>query len=91
MNGLAAGREVEDAIDQVDAWLESPSLMLLTQTESHWPVLRRSLHIGQITGPKIHDAGVEALCMTHGVRELWSADRDCSRFPDLRTVNPLLA
>lgn len=26
-----------------------------------------------------------------GLRELWSADRDFSRFPTLRTVNPLVA
>ena len=27
----------------------------------------------------------------HGVRELWNLDRDFSRFPDVRTVNPLAA
>ena len=82
---------VDAAIDQVDAWLESPSLLLLNQTESHWATLRHTLHTGQIVGPKIHDARVAALCLAHGVRELWSADRDFSRFPDLRTTNPLLA
>jgi predicted nucleic acid-binding protein len=32
---------------------------------------------------------VVALCVQHGVRELWSADRDFSRFPEPATVNPL--
>jgi hypothetical protein len=29
------------------------------------------------------------MCLANGLRELWSADRDFCRFPDLRTVNPL--
>lgn len=66
-------------------------MLLLNQTESHWATLSHTLHTGQIIGPKIHDARVAALCLAHGVRELWSADRDFSRFPDLRTENPLLA
>ena len=34
---------------------------------------------------------IAALCATHGVHELWTADRDFSRFADLRTTNPLTA
>jgi predicted nucleic acid-binding protein len=30
------------------------------------------------------------LCLTHGVQALWTADRDFTRFPRLRTVNPLI-
>lgn len=78
------------ALEQVDAWLESPSLVLLGETTDHWPTLRAAIEAGQIVGPKVHDARIAALCQTHGVRELWSADRDFSRFPALRTRNPLL-
>lgn len=28
------------AVDQVDAWLESPSLVLLTESPTHWSALR---------------------------------------------------
>jgi hypothetical protein len=69
--------------------LESPSLVLLAESDQHWPTLRGLLAAGQITGGRTHDARVAALCVQHGVRELWSADRDFSRFPDLTTVNPL--
>jgi toxin-antitoxin system PIN domain toxin len=78
------------AIDQVDAWLESPSLTLLTETEQHWSVLRKSLAAGRLSGSQVHDARIAALCVQHGVRELWSADRDFSRFPDLQVGNPLI-
>lgn len=78
------------ALGQIDAWLESPSLRLLTEAEEHWPVLRSLLARAQVAGPKVHDARIAALCKEHEVRELWSADRDFSRFPELRIVNPLI-
>jgi hypothetical protein len=45
---------------------------------------------GNIIGGRIHDARVAALCLYHGVRELWTADRDFSMFPQLKTHNPLV-
>ncbi len=78
------------AMDQVDAWIESPTLALLTETAAHWPTLRALLTAGRVTGALVHDARVAALCRQHGVRELWSADRDFSRFAGLAVVNPLV-
>ena len=77
------------ALDQVDAWLESPSLHLLSEQPGAWPSLRLLLIASKTTGPAVHDARIAALCLQHGIRELWTADRDFSRFPDLRTRNPL--
>ena len=81
---------IELAVEQVEMWLESPKLTLLGESESHWRELREIVVAGRITGPRIHDARVAAICQQHGVRELWSADRDFSRFPSLRTRNPLI-
>jgi uncharacterized protein len=78
------------AVDQVDAWLESPTLVLLTETAAHWPALRALLAGGRVTGALVHDARLAALCRQHGVRELWWADRDFSRFAGLTVVNPLV-
>lgn len=77
------------AIDQVESWLESPSLLLLGEGPAHWAALRPLLEAGKVAGPKIHDARIAALCLAHGVDALWTADRDFSRFPSLPTVNPL--
>lgn len=41
-------------------------------------------------GGAIHDARIAAICLAHGVAELWSADRDFSRFPALAVHNPLI-
>lgn len=81
---------VESALDQVEAWRESPSLVLLHEGEGYWVHLREMLAQGRIDGPRVHDARIAALCREHGVRELWTADRDFSRFGALRTRNPLL-
>ena len=79
------------ALDQIDAWLESPSLVLLTEGDQHWPTLRELVSKARIAGAAIHDARIAALCVQHGVRELWSADRDFGRYTGLRVVNPLPA
>ena len=77
------------AIDQIDAWLESPSVTLLAESPHHWRQLRELLLAGRIAGPMTHDARIAALCLQHGVRELWSVDRDFGRFPALAAINPL--
>ncbi len=82
---------LDEALRQVEAWIESPTLLLLAEGEGYWPELRAQLQAGRITGPRVHDARVAALCRLHGVRELWTADRDFSRFPGLNVRNPLLS
>lgn len=81
---------LEEALNQVDAWLASPSLTLLAESAAHWATLRTSLTKGRVVGPKIQDGRVAALCRQHGVRELWTADRDFSRFAEITAVNPLV-
>jgi toxin-antitoxin system PIN domain toxin len=78
------------ALDQVDAWFESPTLVLLAESPGYWPVLREQLEAGRVAGPEIHDARIAALCMEHGVSEIWTADRDFNRFSGLKLRNPLV-
>ena len=80
----------ERALEQVDAWLESPSLVLLSESEEYWPILRAMLRNGRVSGPQVHDGRIAALCTQQGVRELWTADRDFNRFPGMATKNPLI-
>ena len=77
------------ALEQVGAWLESPSLVVLSESEGYWEKLAPLVERAKITGPRVHDARIAALCLHHGVRELLSADRDFSRFSGLKTRNPV--
>jgi toxin-antitoxin system PIN domain toxin len=78
------------ALDQVQAWLESPSVVLLSEPDGYWTELRATVEAGRIGGPLVHDARVAALCSVHGVKQLWTADRDFGRFPGVTVVNPLV-
>jgi uncharacterized protein len=79
------------ALDQVEAWLESPSLITLTEDDDYWATLKTLIGQSKVHGPRVHDARVAALCLSHSVGELWTADRDFGMFPALRVRNPLIA
>lgn len=63
---------------------------LLSETVDHAQVLGALLTDSGAVGAKVHDARIAAICVAHGVSELWTADRDFSYFPDLNTRNPLV-
>jgi len=74
----------------VDALLKSSQLQLLAESPGYFEKLRAIATAAKLKGPRIHDARVVALCLHHGVTELWSADRDFSAFPQLKVRNPLV-
>lgn len=78
------------ALEQIEAWLESPSLVLLAESSTYSDHLLALLRSARPVGPRVHDARIAALCVHAGVRELLTADRDFSRFPSLATRNPLV-
>ena len=56
---------------------------------THWATLRQLVTDGKVAGPLVHDARIAALCLASSVTELWTLDRDFTRFPALKTRNPL--
>ncbi len=87
---LRSAASITEAVDQVDVWLESPVAVFLHESAEHWDLLKRQVLAGQVKGPMVHDARIATMCVSHGVTELWTADRDFSRFPSVPTRNPLL-
>lgn len=77
------------AFGQVEAWRESPSLVVLSENDDYFDALRDTALAARVTGVRLHDARVAALCVSHGIRELWTADRDFSSFAAIKTRNPL--
>lgn len=78
------------ALDQIAAWLESPTLVLLGEGKGYFRALKEAIQKGKVSGPKVHDARIAALCKDHGVTELYSADRDFHQFSMIRVKNPLI-
>ena len=76
------------ALAAVSTLIEA-GVTLLGEGANHFSVLSELLEVGQVSGPRIHDARIAAICLSHGVDVLWSADRDFTWFSQLRVVNPL--
>jgi uncharacterized protein len=75
----------EQAVHQLEAWLQSPSVGLLSEHRDHWATLRPLLISRKLAGGVVHDAKIAAICVSHGVREVLTFDRDFSRFPEITT------
>jgi predicted nucleic acid-binding protein len=81
---------LSEALGFVDSLFASPQLHLLSESSGYFEKLRTVVTAARIKGPRIHNARIAALCLHHGVSELWSADRDFSAFPQLKVRNPLV-
>ena len=79
-----------EALGFVEALLASPQLHLLSESPGYFEKLQDIATTARLKGPRIHDARIAALCLHHGVSELWSSDRDFSAFPQLKVRNPLV-
>ena len=79
----------DQALSQLAAWIESPTLTLIGERADHILRLSEMIRNGHVVGAKVHDARIAALCVSHGTEALISLDRDFSRFPTLRTISPV--
>lgn len=77
------------ACDALAVWIRSPGCRLIGEGPGYFEMLSEICHRAHIAGPMIHDARIAAICLHHRVTELWTIDRDFSRFRGLRVVNPL--
>jgi toxin-antitoxin system PIN domain toxin len=81
--------DLDAALADLESLLDSPSLALLGEGPAHFGHLRRTVAGGRAGGNLAHDAHIAALAIEHGVRELWTTDRDFNRFHGLRVLDPL--
>lgn len=80
---------MQQALEAIRVLYDLDGCDFLAEGDCHFDVLVDLALTGKITGAAIHDARIAALCLQHGVSELWSADRDFGRFPRLKVINPL--
>lgn len=79
------------ALTALDRLLALSGMTPLAETSDHADVLAGLLRRSGVVGPKVHDARIAAICVSHGVDELWTADRDFGYFPEVVTRNPLVS
>lgn len=78
------------AFEAMQVWLRCSSCRTIGEGPGYLAVLQDLALRAKTHGPRIHDARIAAICLQNGVTELWSADRDLSRFRELKVVNPLV-
>lgn len=81
---------IDLALDALGRLRQSLDGGFLGEGDGYFEALDSLARPARLQGPIIHDARIAAICSYHGVRELWSADRDFSRFSAVRVKNPLI-
>lgn len=87
---LSHPASMTQALSFVGALTEVYGCFVLDESVRHFETLGTILLASGVTGAKVHDARIAAICRDHAVQELWTADRDFGYFPWLTTVNPLV-
>ena len=81
-----------EALSFLDALLEPERFRLLSASTRHWDVLRAVLaDLHHPAGNLFFDIRTAALMREHGVRKIYTSDRDFLQFSDLEVLDPLAA
>ena len=77
------------AAANVTALLAHPRTRVLVETDGFWGIYRGLLASYHARGKLVHDVHLAALLRQHGVRTLYTRDRDFRRFDFLDVRDPL--
>ena len=78
------------ALAQLRALHALSNLVFIAEADDHLQHLEPLALGARVQGAAVHDARIAAICLAHGVAELWSADRDFARYPALKVHNPVV-
>jgi hypothetical protein len=79
-------RHAEEALDEL---LDLPQTRILVEDADFWRVYRAVSAEVQPRGKHVPDAHLAALLKQHGVRTLYTSDRDFRRYDFLKVIDPL--
>jgi len=72
----------------VDALLALPHVRAAAETDEFWSAFTTVAADVPVRGNLVPDAQLVALMRTHGVRHIWSRDRDLRRFDAITVTDP---
>jgi toxin-antitoxin system PIN domain toxin len=77
-----------DAVANVDALLDLPHVQTAGEHDRFWASYKRVAADADARGNLVSDAHVVALMAEHGVRTIWTHDRDFRRFAGIDVRDP---
>lgn len=78
----------EEVLAQLKAWLSAPAAWVPRETDDHARILIDLIARYRPTANLVSDAHLAALAISHGL-DVYSADSDFARFPEVTWINPL--
>ena len=78
----------DDALGNVDSLLRLPRVRMLSEEEGFLEIYREVSARFPVRGNLVPDAHLVALLLQHGVRRLYTADRDFRKFDVLEVADP---
>ncbi|MGH2444859.1 MAG: TA system VapC family ribonuclease toxin [Candidatus Limnocylindria bacterium] len=85
---FAAPLSLEEARTNVSRLIGQPTVQTVGEGEGFWNRLTEVLNDAAPIGNLVSDAHMVALMQEHGVRTVWTRDRDYRRFDGIRAVDP---
>lgn len=85
---FAAPLSPAEAQGNVDRLLARPQVRCIGETEGFWDVYRNIVRDVPVRGNLVPDAHVAAILRQHGIKRLYTRDRDFARFAFLDVVEP---
>lgn len=80
-----------DARANVDSLLARPHVRCLSEDERFWPAYCEISKQTHLRGNMVPDAHLATVLRIHGIRTLYTHDRDFARFAFLRIIDPFAA
>jgi toxin-antitoxin system PIN domain toxin len=80
---------LDAALGMAQRLVDAPGCVVIGEAAGHLPRITDLALRGDAGGTRFYDARIAAICLGHGVREIWTADSDFSRFPGLIARNPI--
>jgi toxin-antitoxin system PIN domain toxin len=78
-----------DAMGNVDRLLACPHVCCISEMEGFWPLYLTLAGETPVRGNLVPDAHLAAILKQHGIRTLYTRDRDFAKFSFLRVIDPL--
>jgi len=79
---------LDAAIANVDALIRQPHVQAVGESGRFWAAFRSLAADAAPSGNLVPDAHIVALMLEHGVRTIWSHDRDFRRFSGIEVRDP---